>query len=252
MRVRSFVTGLTLLTCNVQAATLIDIRSPDGLARVYADGPRLRVNTENAQYLLADRKTGTLQIVDPAQRRVTDMSLVLKLLPPAQAGSTPAVTFEKQGSGPRIAGYPTTHYRYSGNGEACGTLFASKAALQDNNLQDAFELLRQLGAYSHAMLRDYSGKDSACDQIGRNFPAYIEHVGIPMRVIDTRGKPRIEILRMDKQASVPADTFSVPAGYRNLGVTEMMRDSGVQLPQLQQNVPIPPALLEQFRQMQKP
>ncbi len=234
------LTALALVAFNVQAATLIEVKSPEGQTKVYRDGTRSRMDTGDGGYMVLDSQAETLFVVMPKQRQVMDMSQMLKTAPPAGNGSPVKVTFKKAGSGPRIAGYTTTEYQYAADGKACGTVLASQQALDDSGLQEAFAVMQRMAARADAMMMAFNARTDPCQRVATRFSEHARDIGIPMRI--TMGTDQLvsEIVRIEKDARLPPDAFTIPAGYQVQNTGQLLR----QLPNIQE-------MMQQMQQMQQ-
>jgi hypothetical protein len=227
---RKLLTLVVLGAFNSHAATMIEVKTPEGQTKVYRDGARSRMDTGDG-YMVVDSKAETMVMVMPSQRRVLDMSAMLKTPPPAAAGASPLkIAFTKQGSGPRIAGYTTTQYRYSANGKACGTVLASAQALKDSGLQETFDIMQRMSARADAIMTAFSPGIDPCQRAGTRFSEHAEGIGVPMRITATDGTLVSEIVRIEKDAKLPPDAFAIPAGYQVQDTGQLMR----QMPNVQE------------------
>jgi hypothetical protein len=229
---------LALVTFNTQAATVIEVKTPEGQTKVYRDGSRSRVDAGDGSYMLVDSKAGTLRMVVPAQRQVMDMSQMLKTPPPAN-GAPVDVKLQKLGEGQAIAGYPTTRYRYLANGTDCGTVLASEQALKDSDLHETFEIMERMAARADAIMTTFNENVPPCQRAGTRFSDYAKKIGVPMRITGPRDELLSEIVRIDNSARLPPDTFSVPAGYQVQNTGQLLRqmpDIGEMMKQMQQQM----------------
>lgn len=229
MFTRNFLTALALVTFNCQAATLIEVKTPEGQTKVYRDGARSRMDTGDGGYMLVDSQAETMFVVMPEKRQVLDMSSMLKNAPPAGTGKPVKVAFKKEGSGPRIAGYPTTQYRYSADGKACGLVMASEQALKDSGLQEAFAVMQRMAARADAMMMAFSPGIDPCQRAGTRFSEHAQGIGAPLRITTDKGQLVSEVVRIEKNAKLPPNAFAIPAGYQMQNTGQMMR----QVPNLQ-------------------
>jgi len=228
MFTRNFLTALALVTVNCQAATLIEVKTPEGQTKVYRDGARSRMDTGDGGYMLVDSQAETMFVVMPEKRQVLDMSAMLKNAPPA-GGKPVNVVFKKQGSGPRIAGYTTTQYGYSADGKACGQVMASEQALKDSGLHETFEIMQRMAARADAMMMAFTPDIDPCQRAGTRFSEYAQSIGVPLRITAGDGQLVSEVVRIEKDARLPPNAFAVPAGYQMQNTGQMMR----QVPNLQ-------------------
>jgi hypothetical protein len=229
MFIRNALATLALLVFSAQAATLIEVKTAEGQANVYRDGTRSRMDTANGSYMLVDSQAETMFVVMPKERRVMDMSQMLKTAPPAGKGGPVKVIFKKEGSGPRIAGYKTTQYRYAADGKVCGTVLASEQALEDSGLQEAFDTMQRMGARADAIIMAFNAHTDPCQRVATRFSDHAQKIGIPMRI--TLGNDQLvsEIVRIEKDARLPPDAFAIPAGYQVQNTGQLLQ----QLPNIQ-------------------
>lgn len=228
MPIFRLLAGLALVAFNCQAATLIEVKSPQGQSKVWRDGSMSRMDTGDGGYVVVDSKAETMLVVMPKQRRVMDMSDLLKGSGPA-GGNGIKVAFSKQGSGPAVAGYATTLYSYSADGKACGNVLASPKAMQDSGLQDALDMMQRMATRADALVSAFSSGSDPCQRAGTQLSEHAGRIGAPMRITSPDGRLVSEIVRIDKHASLPPGAFDIPEGYQVVNTGQMMR----QLPNLQ-------------------
>jgi hypothetical protein len=223
-----FLAALALLAFNSQAATLIEVKSPQGQSQVWRDGARSRMDTGDGGYVVVDNKAQTMYVVIPKERRVMDMSDLLQSAG-TSGGNGIKVVFSKQGSGPDIAGYPTSHFSFTANGKACGSVLASPQALKDSGLQDTLKMMQRMAMRADALVSAFSSQADPCQRAGAQLSEYADAIGAPMRITSADGRLVSEILRIDRNASLPPDAFAIPAGYQVVNTGQMLR----QIPNLQ-------------------
>ena len=243
---------LTLITGNTLAATMLEIKSDEGLTKVYKDGSRSRMESGDG-YMVIDSKAETLFVVMPNERRAIDMSSALKT--PVEGASKPvSINFNKKNAGPRIAGYKTIQYDYISDGKHCGSLFASADALDDTGLGDTFKMMERMAAKADALMMAFNSNPDPCERADNQFARYLKKIGMPMRIQSANGKLVSEIVRIEKNAKLPPNAFTVPAGYQVQDAGQLMQ----QMPNMQemlQQTPqagqLPPEALERLRRMQQ-
>jgi hypothetical protein len=221
---------LALGATQASAATRIDIKNPEGLASVYIDGARTRIDNGPQGYMIVDNASGSMQLVMPAQRQVIDMSFALNA-PLPESGAPVKLVFTKTGAGPRIAGYPTSNYTFSADGQQCGSILASTEALQQTDLGNTLQTIEKMARRTDAMVSSFRSV-APCERAATNLSQHIGKVGMPMRV--TSGAQLIsEIVRIEAGAKLPANAFVVPADYQRQNPAEMMQGAQRLLQQLQ-------------------
>lgn len=210
--------GIVCLSASLPAwaALMYEGRSTyDGEEQVYTshvEGQKSRMGAANSsQYMLMNWKEKTLYAVDTTSRQATDMSMGLKQTEAAQRCPQPQVdaVLEHVGAGPQIAGYATEHYIVKADGKACEEIFASRKAFGE--LGEWLDNLRDMEQSD-----DEDVGRSKCD-IASDKVADIGKIGWPLKTVTLRGPGKghvDEVLRIQKNVSVPAGFFDVPAGYK--------------------------------------
>ena len=205
------------------AALLIEGRSTnDGDVQTYKsyiDGHNSRMGSADAKhFVLMNWQSKTFYVVDTTSKQATDMSFSLRQGAPSQNCPKPDVdaVLERVGPGPTMAGYATVHYIVKADGRACEEIFTSREAMQ------------AVGSYVDS-LRDMRERDdedtgrSKCD-IASDKVVDLGKIGWPLKTVTLRGggKGHIdEILRIERNVSVPAGFFNVPAGYKIIKAEEL-------------------------------
>lgn len=221
--------ALLLLACQAQAATLIEVKTAEGQTRIFRDGTRSRMDTSDGGYMLVDSKAQTMFVVMPKERQVMDMSQMLKT-PAGNSSTNPLdMQFKKQGGGPRVAGYTTVNYQYSANGKICGNVLVSKQAHADAGLQETFETMERMAGRADALMQAFNSNLDPCQRADNRFSEHARNIGIPMRITSGNGRLVSEIVRIEKNAKLPPDAFTIPAGYQVQNVGQMMQ----QMPNMQ-------------------
>jgi hypothetical protein len=223
MILRRLVVALSLFALGAaQAATLVEVKHAEGLSRIYREGPAARLEMPGERgFVLMDSSKQTLFVVMPAQQMALDLSDTLKS-GAAGAGSPVNATFSKEGGGPTIAGYRTYRYSYSVQGTRCGTVFASKEALDHAGMQDLFAMMERMAGQAQAVANALTSPTDPCQQADHKLGEKVQSVGAPMRVLDPAGTVVSEITRIDRDATLPPDAFAVPAGYRVQNAGQML------------------------------
>lgn len=249
---RLLLTTLLLVSAGpTAAATLIEVKSSEGLTRIYTEGSKARMESGRDGYMIVDNQAKTLLVVMPAERRVMDMSDALQGPDPQTSGDAIDIKFNKEGNGPRIAGYPTTRYSYSANGQPCGSLLASRQALEDSGLDSAFKMMERMASRADAMRMAFNSNTPPCERAGTQFSRHVKKIGVPMRITAGNGQLVSEITRIDTGAKLPANAFTVPAGYQVQDTGKMMREAQQMMQQMQQSGQMSPEAMEQLRRMQQ-
>lgn len=199
--------------------TLLETRSDDGeIQEIYTDGARMRAQVKgNQQYMILDLKGRKMYMVDPAERRVADMSGMLQTRGRDRAQQAGTGSLVHRGKGPTVAGFATERYAVESGGKSCGEVMLSRKALEA--LPNAAALLEGLAALAD------SGPPVGADPCARADDALLgdfRRLGLPLVTIDAKGRKTMEVLRMVRNASPPPGAFSLPEGYEVVDVGREM------------------------------
>jgi len=199
----------------------------------------------NRGYMVIDSAQQTMHMVIPEQRMVMDMSDTLKNAPDAGTDSV-KINIDKQGSGPRVAGYKTTRYSYSANGKSCGTLFTSQDAMEDAGMSEVFEMMERMSSQADALMSAFNQSADPCQRSSAKLTRRLKDIGVPLRVLDAKGAVLSEVMSIDRKARLPANAFAIPSDYRVQNTHKMMQDARQQM----QNMPDMQKMMEQMQQQQ--
>lgn len=208
-----------MLALPAMAATLVEYRDGEDEppTQMWIDGTTARFESpgQPGQYTVFDMKTGKSYGVDSNKRQIVEFDFGGETDEPRQAPDFD-IGLEDQGDGPTIAGYPTRHYLLVAEGEICAEYFLSKQAMKDAGLQ-AFT--RALASMVQVDLEDPEPCDVADDQMSERYLDY----GLPLREVDAEGELETEIVRIQRNAKLPAGGFSLPATYKRLTMEEFIQ-----------------------------
>jgi hypothetical protein len=249
------VGAITLVMSGQLLADIITMESLDGSGHrnsITLSETKARIQGENDPdaYLIADFKTNKFYVISHSQQAVIDLT------PDADSASqtpdTLTLSLKKQGSGPRIAGYATTHYKvYAGN-TFCYDEYLSKDILSNSLVRRFAEFLTKSGlSGQNTPMNEMMDQMSACDRIQSKLEAQYMKYGVPMKSVDSSGHTSHEISSIKSRTSVPNDFFEFPQGYRLTNQEEMMQKAMQGMPE--GAMPgMPPGMdMEQIRQMQE-
>jgi hypothetical protein len=236
-----------------QAATLMEIRDAQGLTRVYTAGGKSRIEAPDEQgYMVIDSNRRSMIAVMPKERKVLDMSEALDMDAAAPPANAPRASFAKKGSGPTVAGYPTTEYGYSMAGKACGTLYTSTQVLKDTDLDQVLETMSRMAEQAGAMAATINTSRDPCQHADSQLVRHVQTIGAPLKVLDNQGRVISEVQRIDKNAALPPDAFAIPAGYEVQNTGRMMKQMPKiqnMMQQMQESGQLPPEALQQMQEM---
>lgn len=260
-----FVSALLLHT-SASADTLVRIKDGQGQKTHFmSNGEFGRMNIAgDDQYMIIHYASQSVKMVMPSQRQVLDMSGGI----PSMGGKAPEkvdMQIKAISGSPKIAGYVTRAYQLSANGENCGTLYASKKAMNGSNMRKMFSALQNMAEKSRQRMGAFSGMLTQCQRAQMSMSNSLSKVGAPLRMKDSRGKIQSEVLSIDKNATLRAGTFTIPANYKVINMADQMRqgqaaqkkaqqgmpDMGKMMQEMQKSGGMTPEMMEQMKKMRK-
>ena len=208
------------------ATVLIESRQGDGsIDKVYIKGAQVRIDSSvEPGYVLINTDKGTMHAVNHTEKQIMDIGEAISQNKQTMPGNKKQfdVKFSSKGSGPTIAGYSTKHYVIMVNGQKCSDEYTSKKLMKDLGVEKTFKKLMKM---FKDLVPDMSGmmNQDPCmaaeQQISEN---YIKH-GFPMRSVNKDGSLETEVVKIKKNASVPAGGFDFPKGYKMVDMSQMMQ-----------------------------
>jgi hypothetical protein len=207
-----FLAALSTLGMPAYSDTVIDVLSMGHATQVLSDGHRARMDLPGEDgYMLVDYQTNGMLMVVPDKHQVIDMG---RGDAQASAVTGPGVELKLRGKGPKIAGYDTRKYSLVAQGQNCGFVFGSHAAMRDREMGQLFNALKTMLDSQRSALGSFAAFMSVCTLASMNLAEHADVIGLPMHMIDSNGQSLSEIKNIDTQADVPAAMFDVPRGYK--------------------------------------
>ena len=209
------LTSLFCLAAATQAGTYIEGRDATGSQRIPIEGDWARMEYGEdipPEYLLLNLKTHRALNVDRVRKRVVDLSGA----PDRKAAPLPAtIVFKKRGDGPAIAGYATQRYVLSAGKRVCGEHFVAAKTLENPDIRRFLVALNVFSRAQEAERDPCRAAEAAADE------AYTK-LGLPLKIVDRRGKVEHEIRGIRSGTTFPAGLFDVPADYAKATPRELM------------------------------
>lgn len=258
---------LTLISIDVYCGTIVDFRDQSGRnGQFLSDGKMGRLNTGNGKtYMIVDYASRSMKVVMVQQQQVLDLGDAISAPDPSgPAADKPVLTFEAEGDGPVVAGYPTKQYKLLVNGEFCGQIFGSTQALEDSGLDRMFNVLRTVAARSSRAVAGVS----ACKRGKINLFDQFASIGAPLRTLDEKGQAETEVTGIQTGAKLAPDTFVIPREFKVVSAEQMKQAeaqlrAGLQkmqenmpemerkLAEMQKNGKVSPETVEKLKQLMK-
>lgn len=258
----TIVTALPILLAfpaSGQSAVMIEMKDSKGLSRIYADGPKGRMEMSGGnEYMVINGQDNTYYLVSPDEKSVMDMSGFLNTT--AGTGSSVKTELKRKGDGPEIAGYDTIEYEMLADGKSCGVIFGAKDALKE--VDEFAEVFSKMAARGSAMASQFGVPQDPCIAAAGESPEMLKKTGLPLRSLDRNGNLQNEVVRIDTNAKLPANAFSIPPDYVRQDMAQLQREAQQQMQeymphmeqmmkQMQQSGELPPGAMEQMEQMMK-
>lgn len=240
------------LSFSTQAATLLESQYPEGMtSRIYIDHNRARFDMPGQEgKVVIDLDKNTMHLIIDAERMVINMSQALK----ASKDKTikqPGLEIRTKGNGPTIAGYATKEYEEYVDGDYCGTVYNSKTAMQELGIDKfarAFTAMAEEinSLFSSMPINPADQFLDKCERADISFSYKMQEVGFPLKSLDQNRQQDSLVTKIDKSASLPANAFAIPKGYKVTTAQNFMNDMMQKIPENLQNMmqSIPPEALE--------
>jgi len=266
--ITSIVT-LTFLTITTASAdTVIEFINENSKSQFLTNGKMARINTRgSSDYMLVDFDKNTIYAIRPESKQIINVSNSIPSIsglepPPLRLGIKP------EGNGPNIAGYNTIKYRFSANGENCGSIYASRDALKGTAIEDMFNTMKAMADNHKQSLGGFAAAIPVCQLARMDLAEKLPEIGAPMRTLDKDGKIETEVTMILKAADVEADYYAFPGDYQMVSMGEEIekaQQESQQMDNLQRNMPemqrmmqemqrtgrVPPEAMEEMRRYQE-
>ena len=222
MKKRTWFSALTFLfaTTTAPADTVIEFNYDNTRSQFLTDGKMARINSRGTDdYMLVNFNTSSIYSVAPEDKQITNLSSSISSISLLKAPSI-RLDIKPAGPGPVIAGYNTTKYRLSANGDYCGTLFASKEALKGSAIENMFGTLKTMADNHLESLGGFAIVIPTCQLARMRLVEKLQYIGAPMRVLDIEGNIDSEITMINKNAGVAPHDYSLPTNYKKVSMYE--------------------------------
>lgn len=265
------VSGLCL-SASVPAATVLESKNPMGQTqKMMLDGKRARMEGgAPGSYMLMLLDKEKMYAVNEGQKQIMDMSKPAE--PPTGPPGMPEMQgmpgmpgmpkqgearkvdakLVKKGAGPEIAGYPTTHYQVTANGNVCSNEYISAKVLELPDVKNFVEASQKMKSQEKKGPIPFMRMDP-CMQASMELADEMEGLGMSMRSVGKDGKARHEVASIKTGVDVPAGTFDLPEGYNMTTPQEMMQKAMQQMQERMKNMtPEQRKQMEQMHQRMMP
>ena len=257
-----------LLAVSAHADTVIEFINDNSKSQFLTNGKMARINTRGQDdYILVDFGKNAIYTVTPETRQITNVSDSI----PSISGLKPpplSLSITPEGSGPNIAGYNTRKYRFSANGEYCGSIFASKEALKGTAIESMYNTMKTMADNHKQSLGGFAAAIPVCQLARMDLADKLPEIGAPMRTLGKDGEVETEVTMILKEAPVDANYYALPADFKMVAMGEEIekaQQQSRQMDRLKRNNPemqrmmeemrrsgrVPPEAMEQMRRYQE-
>jgi len=209
---------LTLLMpiVNIMASTMVETEGKDGISRIYTEGHKCRVEMPNDQgFMVVDAKEKTVFLVMPAKEMTIDMSEPPNNSEPETSDQSDKTEFKQTEAGPKIAGYKTIKFDFATNGNHCGSIFVSKKALDDSGMRDIMGIFSKITTeLADAFPQNPDAGSDPCKATKASLTGKIAEIGLPLKTLYADGSLKSLVTKIEKDAELPPNPFTVPAKFR--------------------------------------
>lgn len=206
---------------------------------IYSNGQQARV--EGGQmpgYGIIDFDSGELLVIDQQRKQVMKLSLANSN--DASAAGSLGVSLKDKGGGRKIAGYLTRKYQIIAGGQDCGTVYASRKLLDNDDVNALFNSMTAMQGVAGGMSSRLSGRLTLCQRANLELSDAMASSGVPMRVQGADGKVIAEVVSVDTDS--PAVSYQVPNGLTAVDMNEVMGQAAQQM----QNMPEMEQVMQQM------
>lgn len=220
----------SVITSLSNAAVLIQTRDAQHqITTIYIEGNRARIDMpHNEGYVVIDIAQRIMNIISHHNQTIIDMSEFLHNTAASTAPTKYIDTYTKtMGLGPTIIGYETEEYALYANNNYCGSLYVSVNAIRDmgvNKFIDAFTNMKRNMAAKMAALTgaNLDQHIDPCVEAERKATQRARNMGFPLKRTDRNKRLDSEVIKINKNAHLPTNAFSIPSHYKMATPSSMM------------------------------
>ena len=238
-----------MLALTSPAAADVELKMRDsqsGVSTITSNGSKARIDNDGMPgYVVVDFAAGSMSMVNPQRQEILEMN-INETGATVGGGSPVQISLKEKGGGPVVAGYQTRKYEYSANGDKCGTVYTSSKLLKNSAIRSLFDSMLAFQKQSRNMMGGFSGFLKPCDQAGFELADALGSKGAPMRMLNASGNLVSEVTSVNRDKSIAASHYDLPAGMKRVSVDEMMNQAQQQVQDAMQNMPDINELMEQM------
>ncbi len=206
--------------------TTIDESGNQSVIELSNEWGKIIDQAEPNQYMMINLKNNDFYLIDKNEKMILNIGEIdsLPSMSPhsdQMQQAKPKIDIVKVGAGSKIAGYQTTHYKLTLNGEICSEHFISKEVLKHPEIK-AFSLsMKQQVNSSPDMSMAFS--QNPCEMAENYFDKHVFDYGVPLLSKNINGQETFKITEIKTNVTFPADEFQFPKNYETLTQAELMQ-----------------------------
>lgn len=246
------------------ADTLIKIKTDEGtVTEVMSNGTITRIDmAPEPGFMLINHKSHDIHMVLPEEKTIMNLSGDSSK---GKTSSNVDIKLKAIGNGPKIVGYSTKKYRLLADGQDCGIIYGSKEAAKNADISNIYNAVNEIMDSQTQMMGGMTEMMSPCERAEMNISDQTKITGFPLKTLDENGALTSEILSINTKAKFPANTYTLPSGYKMTSMAEEMRNMQQSMQKsMQQQMPdmeqmmkqmgksgeMPPEVMEQLKGME--
>jgi len=242
----SLAAAALALPVTLPADTVIELNSHHEAATFMSNGKKARINTRGkSEYMIVDFASRTIYAVRPDEHQVINLN---KSVPALSDNEPPEMklAFVPSGNGPVVAGYATKSYRYSADGQDCGTIHASKEALNGTSIGSMLDAMNDMAENTRKSLGGFAAVIPPCQLASMSLGTQVSRIGAPLQTLNTHGEIQSAVDSIRKNVDVDAHNYELPADYQPADNGDRVADARKMNPE-----PDQPQHQEMIRQLQR-
>lgn len=203
--------------------TNIDEEGTSSTFKISNEWAKIVTQTEPDQYMMVNMKKNNFYMIDRENKMVIDMgdmSAMTAMMPKSNNDQNiPKYEIKKVGSGPKVAGYNTTHYQLKIKNNVCSEHFVSKELMKKSEIEAFSESMKKQANAASGMM--FSA--SPCEIAEEDFDKKVFEYGVPLLSKNANGNVTFEITKIDTKASFPKNEFQFPKEFKVVTQAELIQ-----------------------------
>ena len=174
---------------------------------ISSNGNKVRINdAQKSGYVLVDSASGEFFMVDPERKEIIRATPIE--IEGVEEDERLSISLKPRGGGEEIAGYGTGRFDLISNGIQCGVLNGSSELMQNRDLRNMFKAMQGMHKMMRSLMAGMAGLLSECQRATSRLADLVDTAGFVMRIVDDKGKLLFEVLLVNTEATLAANTLT--------------------------------------------